>query len=131
MATPIIVKHNRPAEIIVGKGESAGSPIFVPSTGGGGTGGVKLEELRKKYSARFERNDDGDSTFSVVMPIVKGVEEQVGEVKAKETEEYKLMKKTFSARFVKNNDGDNTYSMILPVVSEIMKNEDGTVTIKL
>lgn len=90
-----------------------------------------MVELRNKYSARFERNDDGDSTFSVVMPIVKGVEEQVGEVKAKETEEYKLMKKTFSARFVKNNDGDNTYSMILPVVSEIMKNEDGTVTIKL
>ena len=131
MATPIIVKHNRPAEIIVGKGRTAGSPIFVPNTGRGESDGVKLEELRKKYSARFERNDDGDSTFSVVMPIVKGVEEQVGEIKAKETEEYKLMKKTFSARFVKNNDGDNTYSMILPVVSEIMKNEDGTVTIKL
>ena len=48
MATPIIVKPNRPAEIIVGKGESAGSPIFVPSTGGGGTGGgssAALEEL--------------------------------------------------------------------------------------
>lgn len=130
MATPIIVKPNRPAEIIVGKGQTVGSPIFVPSTGDV-SGSVKLEELRKKYSARFERNDDGDSTFSVVMPIVKGVEEQVGEVKAKETEEYELMKKTFSARFVKNNDGDNTYSMILPVVSEIMKNEDGTGTIKL
>ena len=49
MATPIIVKPNRPAEIIVGKGESAGSPIFVPNTGGGGTSGggssEALEEL--------------------------------------------------------------------------------------
>ena len=131
MSAPIIIVPRRPATVVVGKGQTAGSPIFVPNTGGGESGGVKLEELRKKYAARFERNDDGDSTFSVVMPIVKGVEEQVGEVKAKETEEYKLMKKTFSARFVKNNDGDNTYSMILPVVSEIMKNEDGTVTIKL
>lgn len=130
MSAPIIIVPRRPATVVVGKGQTAGSPIFVPSTGGV-SGGVKLEELRKKYSARFERNDDGDSTFSVVMPIVKGVEEQVGEVKTNETEEYKLMKKTFSARFVKNNDGDNTYSMILPVVSEIMKNEDGTVTIKL
>lgn len=41
MATPIIVKPNRPAEIIVGKGQTAGSPIFVPSTGGsGGVGGL-------------------------------------------------------------------------------------------
>lgn len=40
MATPIIVKPTRPAKIIVGKGQTAGSPIFVPSTGGGGgTGG--------------------------------------------------------------------------------------------
>lgn len=38
MATPIIVKPTRPAEIIVGKGETAGSPIFVPSVGGGGRG---------------------------------------------------------------------------------------------
>ena len=48
MATPIIVKHNRPAEIIVGKGRTVGSPIFVPSTGGGGTGGgssAALDEL--------------------------------------------------------------------------------------
>lgn len=49
MATPIIVKPTRPAEIIVGKGETAGSPIFVPSTGGGGESGggssVALEEL--------------------------------------------------------------------------------------
>lgn len=37
MATPIIVKPNRPAEIIVGKGQTAGSPIFVPNTGGGGS----------------------------------------------------------------------------------------------
>ena len=48
MATPIIVKPNRPAEIIVGRGQTAGSPIFVPSTGGGGTGGgssAALDEL--------------------------------------------------------------------------------------
>jgi hypothetical protein len=49
MATPIIVKPTRPAEIIVGKGQTAGSPIFVPSTGGGGgTGGEAspaLDEL--------------------------------------------------------------------------------------
>ena len=49
MATPIIVKPTRPAEIIVGKGQTAGSPIFVPSTGGGGgTGGEAspaVEEL--------------------------------------------------------------------------------------
>ena len=48
MATPIIVKPIRPAEIIVGKGQTAGSPIFVPSTGGGGTGGgssAALDEL--------------------------------------------------------------------------------------
>lgn len=127
----MICNHNigiRPAMAVgvgVGVRVGVGLPPMPES------GGVKLEELRKKYSARFERNDDGDSTFSVVVPIVKGVEEQVDEVKANETEEYKLMKKTFSARFVKNNDGDNTYSMILPVVSEIMKNEDGTVTIKL
>ena len=48
MATPIIVKPNRHTEIIVGRGQTAGSPIFVPSTGGGGTGGgssAALDEL--------------------------------------------------------------------------------------
>jgi hypothetical protein len=42
MATPIIVKPTRPAEIIVGKGETAGSPIFVPSVGGAGGSGSSL-----------------------------------------------------------------------------------------
>lgn len=46
MATPIIVKPNRPAEIIVGKGQTAGSPIFVPNIGGGSGGSSEaLEEL--------------------------------------------------------------------------------------
>lgn len=129
--TRIAIRNTPQQRIAVSRQQQSIGFGCMPTLVIGGSGGAELVELRNKYSARFERNDDGDSTFSVVMPIVKGVEEQVGEVKAKETEEYKLMKKTFSARFVKNNDGDNTYSMILPVVSEIMKNEDGTVTIKL
>ena len=49
MSSPIIIVPSRPATVVVGKGESAGSPIFVPSTGGGGTSGggssEALEEL--------------------------------------------------------------------------------------
>lgn len=49
MATPIIVKPIRPAEIIVGKGQTAGSPIFVPSTGCGGIGGGSSEALEELF----------------------------------------------------------------------------------
>ena len=49
MSAPIIIVPSRPATVVVGKGESAGSPIFVPSTGGGGTSGggssAALDEL--------------------------------------------------------------------------------------
>lgn len=33
--------------------------------------------LKQRYNARFERNDDGANTFSLVLPLVAGVEEGV------------------------------------------------------
>ena len=36
MSAPIIIVPRRPATVVVGKGQTAGSPIFVPSTGGSG-----------------------------------------------------------------------------------------------
>lgn len=39
MSAPIIIVPRKQATVVVGKGQTAGSPIFVPSTGGG-SGGV-------------------------------------------------------------------------------------------
>lgn len=36
MSAPIIIVPRNPATVVVGKGETVGSPIFVPSTGGSG-----------------------------------------------------------------------------------------------
>ena len=36
MSAPIIIEFRRPATVVVGKGQTVGSPIFVPSTGGSG-----------------------------------------------------------------------------------------------
>ena len=33
----------------------------------------KIPDLKNIYSARFEKNDDGEDTYSMVLPIVAGV----------------------------------------------------------
>lgn len=33
----------------------------------------KIPNLKNIYSARFEKNDDGEDTYSMVLPIVAGV----------------------------------------------------------
>lgn len=33
----------------------------------------KIPDLKNIYSARFEKNDDGENTYSMVLPIVAGV----------------------------------------------------------
>lgn len=32
------------------------------------------EELKQRYSARFEKNNDGEDTYTCVLPLVAGVE---------------------------------------------------------
>lgn len=44
MASTIIIDNKRPANIYVGDGVTAGEPIFIPTTGGGGDGGSELVE---------------------------------------------------------------------------------------
>ena len=34
---------------------------------------AKIPDLKNIYSARFEKNDDGEDTYSMVLPIVAGV----------------------------------------------------------
>jgi transcriptional regulator of heat shock response len=34
---------------------------------------AKIPDLKNIYSARFEKNDDGEDTYSMVLPIVSGV----------------------------------------------------------
>jgi hypothetical protein len=33
----------------------------------------KIPDLKNIYSVRFEKNDDGEDTYSMVLPIVAGV----------------------------------------------------------
>lgn len=49
MSAPIIIVPRRPATVVVGKGQTAGSPIFVPSTGGGGGTGGSSEALDELF----------------------------------------------------------------------------------
>ena len=32
------------------------------------------EALKERYNARFEENEDGDDTYTLVLPLVAGVE---------------------------------------------------------
>ena len=56
MATPIIVKLNRHTEIIVGRGQTAGSPIFVPSTGGSGCSKYTLATWEEYMQFKMHMN---------------------------------------------------------------------------
>lgn len=94
-------------------------------------GSFDIDSLRRDYAAQFVKNNDGDDTYSMVMPMIKGVVVGGSAIVDGDGEDTKLVKKAFSARFVKNNDGENTYSMILPHTAEIVKNDDGIVTIKM
>lgn len=49
MSAPIIIVPRRPATVVVGKGQTAGSPIFVPSTGDGESGGGSSEAVEELF----------------------------------------------------------------------------------
>ena len=115
-----------PMAVGVGVRVGVGLPPM-PESGGS----FDIDSLRRDYAAQFVKNNDGDDTYSMVMPMIKGVVVGGSAIVDGDGEDTKLVKKAFSARFVKNNDGENTYSMILPHTAEIVKNDDGIVTIKM
>ena len=54
MSAPIIIVPRRPATVVVGKGQTVGSPIFVPSTGG--SGGSKYTLATWEEYMQFKRH---------------------------------------------------------------------------
>lgn len=56
MSAPIIIVPRKPATVVVGKGQTAGSPIFVPSTGGSGCSKYTLATWEEYMQFKMHMN---------------------------------------------------------------------------
>lgn len=56
MSAPIIIVPRKPATVVVGKGQAAGSPIFVPSTGGSGCSKYTLATWEEYMQFKMHMN---------------------------------------------------------------------------